>query len=142
MSRVRPVPDGHCARHRHLIASEPLSGAWYDAAMPPLSRTSLRALLAFAIVGTGCCSRNGDPGRIRRNDTLVGTTTDLRGGCFPDHLVYVNSDGNLSDFVLVPVVGEVPAAGRTREELATDIERRIKSQDPNAHVVVEVRRAE
>jgi polysaccharide export outer membrane protein len=103
------------------------------------------ATVAWLFIGlcllAGCSSRKGPPEGPAAQPYLTGPPDQLTITILPDPIieraVVVRPDGMIS----IDLVGDVPAAGRTTEEIASDIERRIGRFKRNARVTVALERS-
>lgn len=95
--------------------------------------TSLLLGVFFLI---GCSSTTGPPAAPAPHPYRVGPPDELVITILPDPIiertVVVRPDGMIS----IDLIGDLPAAGRTTEEIAADIERRISRFKRNAKVTV------
>ena len=103
------------------------------AAVVALAAASL--LLGLLLLG-GCASEAGPPAASPSEVYRVGPPDELGITILPDPLierrVVVRPDGMIS----IDLVGDVPASGRTTEEIASDIQTRISRFKRNATVTV------
>ena len=103
------------------------------------------ATVAWLFIGlcllAGCSSRKGPPEGPTSEPYLTGPPDQLTVTILPDPIieraVVVRPDGMIS----IDLVGDVPAAGRTTEEIASDIENRISRFKRNAKVTVALDRS-
>lgn len=105
----------------------------------PLRPCLLLAVLAAAL---GCATDGGMPPPAPASQPYtVGPPDQLRISILPEPVierdVVVRPDGMIS----VDLVGDIPAAGRTTEEIAADIERRIGRYKRDARVTVALRQS-
>jgi polysaccharide export outer membrane protein len=128
MSSSRLGPDSRGDRGR--LASHVRQAAWLGAG----------ALLAF---GSLACSTTPapPPPRDTRAAYVVGAPDELHVTILPDPAierdVVVRPDGMVS----LDLIGDVPAAGRSVSEIATDVEQRIARFKRGAAVTVSLRTA-
>jgi polysaccharide biosynthesis/export protein len=102
-------------------------------------RAGMAVAVAMALLGTGCAHRartavpatEPEPYRIGREDVL-----DISVWRDPElsKVMPVRPDG----FVSLPIVGDVPAAGRTPTELAAEVQKKLQPyvQEPRVTVLV------
>jgi polysaccharide export outer membrane protein len=92
-------------------------------------------LIGLVLLG-GCASETGPPAAPASEVYRVGPPDQLGITILPDPIiereVVVRPDGMIS----IDLVGDVPASGRTAEEIASDIETRISRFKRNATVTV------
>jgi len=89
----------------------------------------------------GCASRTGPPEGPGTQPYVTGPPDQLTVIILPEPIierdVVVRPDGMIS----IDLIGDVPAAGRTTEEIASDIENRISRFKRNASVTVSLERS-
>jgi polysaccharide export outer membrane protein len=111
---------------------------WVRAAAGTAVAASL--LIGLLLLG-GCASPKGPPAEGASKPYLTGPPDQLVITILPEPIieraVVVRPDGMIS----IDLVGDVPASGRTTEEIALDIEKRILRFKRNAKVTVSLERS-
>ncbi len=109
-----------------------------------LARHPAWVLLAAVglVVAVGCSTKPKPPPKVQAYETYrVGAPDQLSVSILPDprieREVVVRPDGMIS----IDLVGDIPAGGRTVEEIAQDVEKRISRFKRGASVTVAVNRA-
>lgn len=113
-----------------------------DRRAPAAGWALLAALALVAGAGAGCSTTPKPPPRLQAYETYrVGAPDTLSVSILPDPRierdVIVRPDG----MITVDLVGDVPAGGRTVEEIAQDVEKRIARFKRGASVTIAVRSA-
>jgi polysaccharide export outer membrane protein len=103
--------------------------------------TTVVWLLAGLLLLGGCASPKGPPKAPTAEPYLTGPPDQLVITILPEPIiertVTIRPDGMIS----IDLVGDVPASGRTTQEIASDIEKRILRFKRNAKVTVALQRS-
>jgi polysaccharide export outer membrane protein len=98
-------------------------------------------LLLGLLLLAGCASPSGPPPALSAPAYRVGPPDQLTITILPDPIiersVVVRPDGMIS----IDLIGDIPASGRTTQEIASDIEKRISRFKRNARVTVALAQA-
>ena len=115
------------------MASKPFESLAWGSRL--VSRVGV-GLLALCVLGAGCTTPGAEPPLPTTVPYQVGPPDRLQLTILPEPMLerelVVRPDGMIS----VPLVGDVPAAGRTVEEIAEDIEQRVARFKRDADVTI------
>ena len=113
--------------------------------MPSLARSNrpIWIALLFAALGALACSHKPSPAPdVRYVDYLIGPPDRLTVTILPDPPVVENVVVRPDGMITIQLVGDVPAGGKTTDQVATDIQNRISRFKRGALVTVALAGAE
>jgi polysaccharide export outer membrane protein len=107
-----------------------------------LSRLVLSSAVALALAGAGCAYTLTPAPSAELQPYRVGAPDELVVTILPEPVVLEKPIVRPDGMITIQLVGDVPAAGRTTDEIASDIEERISRYKRGARATVALSKAE